>query len=688
LNVLNEAIKLTEGTGEGLREIDDITFRNLVTRLAAAKSGLEEILEPATRITQRAKDIENSLAQIFSKAVPKTPYDDILSQLEGDIEDRERILSIKVSLEGLDQAFVALDTAVLERQRVLQGIFVAERKRLLEAAKLSSKVSTVQAKLDIRATSRQKARRGLLIQELQLRDQLVDQEAQIETMIKTRLIDKKAVSKEDIEQLEILRAKSRQYAEQIKLVESQLSSASKIGLAAKEGLEQNLNTNIYDLIVGDETSFKDAVLKTARGVLETIAKELSGQLTDSIVGALGLDLEDQRIRDLYNGTDGVFTLGAQAISGAVEQTITDTIARIQASPEIERAMKLPGEEPAQKDPLILRGRDSSATQEELKKAAEKTEGAIFSAPVIETTLDKIYNILNSWNPYFNERPVVPEEFPGVHPGLEAAPAEAVLSNSLGASSGIGLPGDSAIAPSMATTAQSVTIQAGLVSVEGLDSSMKSFMPETNKPETVVSDTVLPEKSSENKVAKELPNRFQEVTKTFGKRLETIFSAENPLLKGLGGIFEGLLKNIGSLFRGGIGGGGGEGAGGVAGGSIYSQLATSVIGLLFANGGVATGGFRAFATGGVADRPTVGMIGEGRFNEAVVPLPDGRSIPVEMTKGSGQQVTNSVNLSIDMGSGQSRIESDDQKLTQFGNVITELVQRELVDQSRPGGLLAR
>ena len=49
---------------------------------------------------------------------------------------------------------------------------------------------------------------------------------------------------------------------------------------------------------------------------------------------------------------------------------------------------------------------------------------------------------------------------------------------------------------------------------------------------------------------------------------------------------------------------------------------------FAKGGVVPGGFQAFAAGGIANKPTLGLIGEGGMNEAVVPLPDGKSIPVE------------------------------------------------------------
>jgi len=49
----------------------------------------------------------------------------------------------------------------------------------------------------------------------------------------------------------------------------------------------------------------------------------------------------------------------------------------------------------------------------------------------------------------------------------------------------------------------------------------------------------------------------------------------------------------------------------------------------ANGNVLKGGFKAFANGGVVSGPTLGLVGEGKYNEAVVPLPDGRSIPVSL-----------------------------------------------------------
>lgn len=114
----------------------------------------------------------------------------------------------------------------------------------------------------------------------------------------------------------------------------------------------------------------------------------------------------------------------------------------------------------------------------------------------------------------------------------------------------------------------------------------------------------------------------------------------------------------------------------------------VPGFGFANGGIATGGFRAFATGGIVTGPTLGLVGEGRYNEAVIPLPDGKSVPVDlggMSSGmSGAPIT--VNVSVDAKG--SEVQGDSAQGAALGRAIAASVQSELIKQKRPGGLLAK
>jgi len=53
-----------------------------------------------------------------------------------------------------------------------------------------------------------------------------------------------------------------------------------------------------------------------------------------------------------------------------------------------------------------------------------------------------------------------------------------------------------------------------------------------------------------------------------------------------------------------------------------------------------------------DRPTLGLVGEGKYPEAIVPLPDGRSIPVKFEGKSNQPI----NLEIVIVDDRSKIPS--------------------------------
>jgi len=97
---------------------------------------------------------------------------------------------------------------------------------------------------------------------------------------------------------------------------------------------------------------------------------------------------------------------------------------------------------------------------------------------------------------------------------------------------------------------------------------------------------------------------------------------------LGGI--GMIASMAGSLLGSFGGmfGGGAGASSIVQG-VDMPVSQMPAGMAFANGGIAFGGFRAFANGGTVSGPTLGLVGEGKYNEAIVPLPDGRSIPVQL-----------------------------------------------------------
>jgi len=103
------------------------------------------------------------------------------------------------------------------------------------------------------------------------------------------------------------------------------------------------------------------------------------------------------------------------------------------------------------------------------------------------------------------------------------------------------------------------------------------------------------------------------------------------------------------------------------------------------GGQTTPGGKGYASGGIADGPNSGYLATLHGREAVVPLGNDRSIPVEMRGGGGGG--NTVNVSISMngqGQGSSQVSGDG--MQGLGRSIGNMVQQHLQQEMRPGGLL--
>ena len=132
--------------------------------------------------------------------------------------------------------------------------------------------------------------------------------------------------------------------------------------------------------------------------------------------------------------------------------------------------------------------------------------------------------------------------------------------------------------------------------------------------------------------------------------------------------------------------------GSAGLSQYAGIAEGAFGILntvlpFATGGILQGG--GFG-GGIASSPTLALAGEGSFDEAIVPLPNGRSIPVELgdkirNNISGTNNHNEVNISVNVSNNKADVVTSGQS-NSLANQIRSAVIGVLIDEQRPGGAL--
>lgn len=150
-----------------------------------------------------------------------------------------------------------------------------------------------------------------------------------------------------------------------------------------------------------------------------------------------------------------------------------------------------------------------------------------------------------------------------------------------------------------------------------------------------------------------------------------------------GLVGSLIPTGGGLLTSGL-------SGGFSTGSAFSMAPGSIpaaggITMPSFAGGI-SGGIQGFANGGMVTGPTLGLVGEGRYNEAIVPLPDGKSIPVDLGGAAGNQIVS--NITVNVSNGQTQSNATGANSSELGRKLEGAVKQVIIGELRPGGLLSR
>jgi hypothetical protein len=187
------------------------------------------------------------------------------------------------------------------------------------------------------------------------------------------------------------------------------------------------------------------------------------------------------------------------------------------------------------------------------------------------------------------------------------------------------------------------------------------------------------------VQQALAGMFQSIADSFADMAAQMI-AEYVRMQALG-----LLKTIFGAVAGGLGSG--PSAGGLPGSTLEGGFANPAIdAYIGAKGGVAPGGWQpfpvaAFANGGMVTGPTLGLVGEGRYNEAIIPLPDGKSVPVQLSGGAGGNAAPiNTNIVVNVKNGQAESQMSGNQGNQLARELEGAVRQVILKESRPGGLI--
>ena len=180
------------------------------------------------------------------------------------------------------------------------------------------------------------------------------------------------------------------------------------------------------------------------------------------------------------------------------------------------------------------------------------------------------------------------------------------------------------------------------------------------------------------IAKEEINLLAQVEKTFRDSFETgMTTAIQGLIEGTTNLKDAFLNMTKSILS-------------AIAQILAKQAAIAIMSVIPGmpggrDGGVMKSpGYRSFGTGGVSDGPDSGYPAMLHGTEAVVPLPNGRSIPVEMSGGAGG---NNVTVNVNMTTGESSSTGDGTDAYELGRAISTAVSNEISKQQRPGGTLS-
>ena len=164
----------------------------------------------------------------------------------------------------------------------------------------------------------------------------------------------------------------------------------------------------------------------------------------------------------------------------------------------------------------------------------------------------------------------------------------------------------------------------------------------------------------------LSNMFKSIADSFMQMAQKIIADMIKML---------ILKTMLKIFVGSTGGGGG------------AQAATDGLNIDGIQGYIDSSSvLTPFARGGIVNGPTAAMIGEGGMNEAVVPLPNGKAIPVDFGRNGkmGGDVTSNVTVNVDQSGSDTQMNGE--SANKLGVAINSAVKRVIMEERRAGGLL--
>lgn len=614
---------------------------------------------------ENQKAFKDSMSALF----PESKEDTIFAQLTAEAEELRKIEADTSKLGKHEQDRLNL---INKQLPLIKSIADAKHDDLIATQKINLAFMAASRG----ATPLQKERLNLEKQLLTI-DQKINAAIRDRSNINTVVTDELTKQLEkDKQALEVNKNKLAELHLQKQAIQDQLNLQTQLNQAFKDGFEGATTKGIGDLIKGDESSFSDVALESVKGGLEAsadvLAKDMSRKVTGFLFGDKAIKetmSQEDILRDVYDAGSKalkVTMVGSPGAGGSTRSEKSDEKPKIEKPPTTTSR-------PTPDFMNIGAGKPTFDNSQYVKGAGGMMvhKDSIFGPGGLDFTKkpDTV-------------TPKITGKGDAVVGGMANVTAEQLSGSGLSLTDYMNKFNETGVRPGE-EGGEGATLPGGDTFISKLDT---FFTDAANHPEGLVGklkDTFKEKLLGENGFLKKLGNTFKEKGKSL---LDGLGGFLGKMKNNLGDILGGLKDSLGGLLQG-LGGALSGMGGGIM--SFFGFRSGGYTSVMKARNGM----MPKYNTGGIARGRDAGYPAMLHGNEAVVPLPDGNKIPVEM-KGAGATITNNITVNVSKEGNATQTSNtttgadEDQDNSKFANILAQAVQEEIVKQQRPGGLLSQ
>ena len=273
-------------------------WKAVVASIFKAQGEAQEYGAIITNVQRLQKDNSQEVNKMLLDTQKRSPEGRVVDNLQQELDLRKKLrkegfdapsgMSTEEKQEFRDR------TALIEKQKdlftLIDRMKQDDAKRTKAQTAAEKQLLTGQTKL---VAARLKMQSQLVKgknQELKVRDEIAAVIGKIEMM--DGVAQAQQIAMLEISMLDLANIEA-QNAE----LERKLDYTMQIKDAASQAFESGLQQTFSQFIKGEESSLKDGMLKLAQGVLGAVADTMSKQLTEVVMGALGMKTEAQKMQD-------------------------------------------------------------------------------------------------------------------------------------------------------------------------------------------------------------------------------------------------------------------------------------------------------------------------------------------------------------------------------------------------------